>query len=153
MREASSGFESPLRHHGLSGGWTDWKPVQPPLLGTSSRIPDWTPAEWLCHPVVDLTLLEHENALPVLLHVYNGPAFRLRFVESFVEAADKRLTAVGPFALGPSLRTDSRISSAMRIFSAHVRDLSFLCHSACFLRSSCTSFIQESPFELLPSVR
>ena len=40
------------------------------------------------------------NDLPVLLHVDNRPAFRLCFVEAFVEAANAGLSVVGPFALG-----------------------------------------------------
>jgi len=39
------------------------------------------------------------NDLPVLLHVDNRPAFRLCFVEAFVEVAKAGFSVVGPFAL------------------------------------------------------
>jgi len=40
------------------------------------------------------------NDHPVSLHVDNCPAFRLCFVEAFVEAAKAGFSVVGPFALG-----------------------------------------------------
>jgi len=41
----------------------------------------------------------HVDDLPVVLHVDNGPAFRLRFVERLVEPTDGGRTVVGPLAL------------------------------------------------------
>jgi len=45
-------------------------------------------------------LVMRVNDLPVLLHVDNRPAFRLCFVESFVETSKAGFSVIGPFALG-----------------------------------------------------
>src|ERR1041385_1264718 len=42
--------------------------------------------------------LEREAALPVVAHADDRPPFRLRLVESLVEAADRGVTLVSPFA-------------------------------------------------------
>src|SRR3989304_4679593 len=45
-------------------------------------------------------LLEWKDTVPVLSHVDDRPAPRLRLVEPLVESADGRLAVVGPLALG-----------------------------------------------------
>src|SRR6188768_3590250 len=45
-------------------------------------------------------LLRCIDFLPIILHVDDGPAPGLGFVEALVELADVRIPVVGPFALG-----------------------------------------------------
>src|SRR5215203_5273059 len=43
---------------------------------------------------------ERKYAIPIVLHAYDGPAFRLGLVERFVEVADRRLAIIGKLAFG-----------------------------------------------------
>ena len=47
-----------------------------------------------------VSLFPRKDALPVFFHVHDRPAIGLRFIEALVELTDRRLTVVGPFALG-----------------------------------------------------
>src|SRR5437016_2681222 len=59
------------------------------------------PHPWSVPDVAPFSLfLEWVNDLPIVLHVYNGPAFRRGLVERLVEMADGGLAVVGPFTLG-----------------------------------------------------
>src|SRR5439155_19883009 len=40
-----------------------------------------------------------EDSFPIVFHAYDGPAFGVGFVESFVEPADAGVAVVGPFTL------------------------------------------------------
>ena len=51
--------------------------------------------------------------LPIRFHIDNRPAFRLCFVETFVESADTGLAIIGPFALGIGMVNIERESWAV----------------------------------------
>src|SRR5262245_63749720 len=65
----------------------------------------WTSLAWL-------GLVERKDPLPVLLHVDDGPALRLRLLERLVELADRRRMVVGPFALGVGVVHEQREARA-----------------------------------------
>ena len=54
-----------------------------------------------------------ENGLPVALHIDDNPAFRVGFVESFVELPDVSFAVVGELALGVSMVDDHSEARAL----------------------------------------